>query len=75
MKKVLISIIKIYQHIPGNFHNYCRHIPTCSEYMIDAINEYGCLKGMKLGIKRISKCRPKGTYGYDPIPKKKEGNL
>ena len=35
--------------------------------MIEAIEKYGCLKGLKLGIKRILKCRPGGIYGYQPL--------
>tara|TARA_Y100001970_G_scaffold267013_1_gene356420 strand:- start:1901 stop:2029 length:129 start_codon:yes stop_codon:yes gene_type:complete len=41
--------------------------------MIDAINEWGALKGMILGIKRIAKCHPWGSRGFDPIPKKIKG--
>lgn len=74
MKKILIWIIKLYQKIPGNFHGYCKHIPSCSEYMIDALNEYGILKGLFLGFKRILKCNPFGTFGYDPVPKKENKN-
>ena len=70
MKKILIGMIKIYQKIPGNFHNSCRHIPTCSNYGIEAINEYGSIKGSYLTIKRILRCNPLGTKGYDPVPKK-----
>lgn len=50
----------------------CRHTPTCSNYMITAIETYGWKKGLNLGIKRILKCRPNGTYGYDPVPKKED---
>ena len=70
MKRILIYLIKIYQKIPGPWHNYCRHIPTCSNYSIDAINEYGSIKGVFMSIKRILKCNPWGTYGYDPVIKK-----
>ena len=45
--------------------------PTCSQYMIDALNEYGLFKGLRLGIKRILRCNPFGKYGHDEI--KKEG--
>lgn len=48
----------------------CRHIPTCSNYGIEAINEYGWIKGCFLTIKRIIRCNPLGTSGYDPVPKK-----
>lgn len=69
MKYLLLKLIKIYQKIPGPWHNSCRHIPTCSNYGIDAINEYGAIKGSYLTIKRILRCNPWGTYGYDPVIK------
>lgn len=72
MKKIFIFLIKIYQKIPGPWHNCCRHIPTCSNYMIEAIEEYGSIKGIFLGIKRILRCNPLGTSGYDPVPIKEE---
>ncbi len=70
MKKVLIFLIRIYQRIPGPWHNSCRHKPSCSNYMIEAIEKHGCIDGLWLGIKRISRCNPWGTFGYDPVPKK-----
>ena len=72
MKQILIKGIKLYQKIPRPWHSACRHIPTCSNYAIEAIEEYGSLKGSFLAIKRILKCNPWGTYGYDPVPKKGE---
>lgn len=72
MKKILISLIKLYQKVPGNFHYSCRHIPSCSNYAIDAINEYGSIKGSYLAIKRILRCNPFGTSGYDPVIKKEK---
>lgn len=72
MKKILIGIINIYQRIPGNFHNYCRHYPTCSIYTKEAIEYYGCLKGSWMGLIRILKCNPLGTYGYDPVIKEEK---
>ncbi|MDD4225487.1 MAG: membrane protein insertion efficiency factor YidD [Mariniphaga sp.] len=50
----------------------CRHYPTCSEYTVQAIKEHGPFRGSWLAAKRISKCHPWGTQGYDPVPKKKE---
>ena len=70
MKHLIIYLIKIYQIIPFSSHSMCRFTPTCSEYMIQALEEYGLLKGLKLGIIRIMRCRPKGSFGYDPVPKK-----
>lgn len=71
MKKGIIFIIRIYQKIPGPWHSKCRHIPTCSNYMIDAINEYGIVKGGFMGIKRILRCNPFGKSGYDPVTKRR----
>lgn len=69
MKKILIKLIKVYQKIPGPWHNNCRHIPTCSNYAIEAIDLYGVFKGGIMTIKRIFKCNPLGTSGYDPVIK------
>lgn len=52
----------------------CRFTPSCSEYMAQAISEYGVFKGIKLGIKRILKCHPHGGFGYDPVIRK-ENNI
>lgn len=71
MKKILLKLINLYQKTPGNFHNNCRFIPTCSEYTKEAIENYGIVKGSILGIKRIIKCRPLGPSGYDPVPIKR----
>ena len=67
IKRVLIFFIKTYQITPLHSHSMCRFTPTCSQYMIDAIEKYGCIKGIKLGLKRLSKCHPKGKFGYDPV--------
>ena len=45
----------------------CRFTPTCSEYTRQAIQKYGFFYGIKMGIKRIMRCRPGGGYGYDPV--------
>lgn len=72
MKHILIKIIEFYQIIPGRFHLYCRHIPTCSEYAKEAIQIYGARKGCALACNRIMRCHPLGTSGLDPVPKKGE---
>ena len=74
MKNILIGIIKIYQRIPGSFHGYCKQVPSCSSYAIEAIDSYGAFKGSYLSIQRILRCSPLGTFGYDPVPKKENKN-
>ncbi|MBN1107304.1 MAG: membrane protein insertion efficiency factor YidD [Bacteroidales bacterium] len=46
----------------------CRHVPTCSQYMLDALRMHGPVTGFMLGTNRILRCRPGGTHGYDPVP-------
>lgn len=77
IKYILIKIIRLYQLIPGPWHNYCKHVPTCSNYAIDAINEHGALVGSFLSIKRIIRCNPWNKDIYDSVPKrhKKEKRL
>lgn len=68
IKKILLFIIKIYQKISKLTPPVCRFTPTCSEYMKQAIEKYGVLKGGWLGIKRICRCHPLNPGGYDPLP-------
>ena len=49
----------------------CRHIPSCSEYALEALKTHGPVKGIYLATRRILKCHPWGTHGYDPVPPKK----
>ena len=46
----------------------CRHLPTCSEYAEEALRKHGLVKGGWLSIKRIGRCHPWGSSGYDPVP-------
>ena len=68
IKNFLLYLIKIYQSISKYTPAVCRFYPTCSEYMRQAIEKYGVLKGGWLGIKRLSKCHPFHPGGNDPVP-------
>lgn len=70
MRRIIIFLIKKYQRIPGKWHHYCKFQPTCSNYAIGVLSEFGFVKGMYLIIKRIIKCNPFSTGGYDPIPQR-----
>ena len=71
MKNILIFIIEKYQkHISPWLKNKnidCKFYPTCSEYTKQAIEKYGAIKGLFLGIKRIFRCNPFSKGGYDPL--------
>lgn len=46
----------------------CRHLPTCSEYALDAIDRNGPWRGLWLTLARLARCHPWGSAGYDPAP-------
>ncbi len=69
-KKILILPIKFYQHfISPHLGSNCRYTPTCSHYAVEAIEEWGPVKGFWMGLKRVVSCNPWGGSGYDPVPK------
>ncbi len=70
IKRLLIKIIKLYQKIPFNSHYKCKYIPTCSNYAIIVINEFGAFKGSILAVKRILRCNPKSKGGIDLPPER-----
>lgn len=72
MKKLLISIIKLYQKIPGPWHRLCKFTPTCSSYAIEALEVHGFFKGSALALWRILRCNPFTKGGPDPVPPRKE---
>ena len=71
IQSFIIFIIRLYQIILSPFLGpQCRHMPSCSQYTIEAIKEWGVIKGGWLSIKRITRCNPWGTHGHDPVPAK-----
>jgi putative membrane protein insertion efficiency factor len=78
MKKPLSGILSFILSLPVLFYKYsispllpaaCRHVPTCSQYMLDALRIHGPVTGFLMGTNRIFRCRPGGTHGYDPVPR------
>jgi putative membrane protein insertion efficiency factor len=71
----LLILIRGYQLIISPLlGSNCRFMPTCSEYAMESLRSHGLIKGSYLTIKRIGKCHPWGSHGYDPIPTKKVEN-
>ncbi|MDD6317892.1 MAG: membrane protein insertion efficiency factor YidD [Succinatimonas hippei] len=66
-----ILLIRFYQHfVSPLLGQHCRFYPTCSQYTLEAIREWGFFQGCYLGIKRILKCNPLNPGGFDPIPRR-----
>lgn len=67
-----VLLIRFYKNAISPFMpSACRFEPTCSVYMIDALQKHGLFYGGFLGIKRLLSCHPWGGSGYDPVPEKK----
>ncbi|MDC1032732.1 membrane protein insertion efficiency factor YidD [Candidatus Pelagibacter sp.] len=72
--QILIKLIKGYRYlISPLFGHSCRYLPTCSEYSIEALKEFGLTKGVFMSLKRILSCHPikflGGGDGFDPVKK------
>lgn len=71
MSKFLIFLIKFYQKHLSRLKGTpsCRFTPTCSSYAIDAIREWGAVRGLVMTGGRIIRCNPFCRCGHDPVPK------
>ncbi|NSW93959.1 MAG: membrane protein insertion efficiency factor YidD [Bacteroidales bacterium] len=78
MIRGLNRAISVLFSLPVYFYKYaispflrpsCRHIPSCSQYAIDALKIHGPYYGLLMAVSRILRCRPGGTHGYDPVPR------
>ena len=69
MKRLIRICIRGYQlMISPVIGQRCRFQPTCSNYALEAVEEHGVIKGSYLAIKRVLRCHPWGSGGYDPVP-------
>ena len=72
---ILIKFIKVYKFLISPFLGQsCRYLPTCSEYSIEALKEFGLVEGIFMSLKRLLSCHPikflGGGDGFDPVKKK-----
>ncbi len=69
MKRIALVAIRGYQRflsplLPAS----CRFHPSCSQYMVEAIERHGLWRGCWLGMKRVARCHPLNEGGHDPVP-------
>jgi len=63
------AILKAYKALLSPlFAGSCRYLPSCSEYMAEAVERHGAIAGTALGLRRLATCHPLGGSGCDPVP-------
>jgi len=68
MRNTVITILRIYKRwVSPYLPSACRFHPTCSEYMLEAVDKYGALRGVGMGILRLLRCHPFHAGGFDPV--------
>jgi len=68
MRTVVVGLLRGYKrYVSPLLPSACRFHPTCSEYMLEAVNRYGVLRGVGLGLKRLLRCHPFCEGGFDPV--------
>jgi len=76
LKILFILLIYFYKYILSPIlPHVCKFYPTCSQYFLQAVIDYGAIKGFLIGIKRFLKCNPWSDGGYDPLKPNIKGNI
>lgn len=71
--RVAIVLVRAYQLALSPFAGgACRFTPSCSEYAIQAIQEHGAMRGLGLALRRVGRCHPLGSSGFDPVPRRSD---
>lgn len=69
MRQLFILLVRGYQVAIGPLlPAACRYYPSCSAYMIEALERHGAMRGGLMGVRRILRCHPFHVGGYDPVP-------
>jgi len=71
--RVGIVLVRAYQLALSPFAGgACRFTPSCSDYAIQAIQEHGAVRGLALALRRVGRCHPLGSSGFDPVPRRSD---
>jgi len=70
VRHIILIPIYVYRYaVSPLIPSRCIYVPTCSAYMLEAVEKHGVMCGMMLGIKRLLRCHPCAKGCYDPVPK------
>jgi putative membrane protein insertion efficiency factor len=68
--RVVVLLLRGYKiFVSPLFAGACRFTPSCSEYMSEAVQRHGVMRGGWFGLRRLARCRPLGGHGFDPVPR------
>jgi len=68
MRKLIVAFLRLYKWaLSPLLPSACRYYPTCSDYMRQAVEKYGVVRGVWMGIKRVARCHPFHQGGLDPV--------
>jgi uncharacterized protein len=68
--RVAQRAIGLYQMWSSTRPPRCRYEPSCSRYAAEALETHGFVKGSWLAIRRVGRCHPWGSHGWDPVPQR-----
>lgn len=66
--RLLQAGVRGYQRMFAGRPSPCRYVPSCSEYALEALDGHGAVRGGWLATKRLCRCHPWGSHGFDPVP-------
>jgi putative membrane protein insertion efficiency factor len=70
-QRAALAALRIYKLlISPLFTGSCRFMPSCSDYARGAIVRFGVVRGSMIAARRLARCHPLGSHGFDPIPER-----
>jgi hypothetical protein len=67
--RAILAALRVYKALLSPlFAGSCRYLPSCSDYMAEAVERHGAAAGTALGLRRLARCHPLGGSGLDPVP-------
>jgi hypothetical protein len=73
--RILVFLVRGYQSLSRFTPPQCRFYPTCSQYMVLALEKHGFATGLLLGVRRVLRCHPWHPGGHDPVPEPLSGDV